>query len=246
MLLWFGGAVLVTVGAWLGYCAAVGSLRALWANTVLFNRGYRLLGAEISGIAAAAHEALAIALEHREVLAPLILVPLAIPYTGRQAVRVPLAWLVSGLGMFVVQGKFFSMHYYSVLAPLALLSAIVWCAVATRVREHRPWRQRATWIAALLLSLAAGYRTAFTWEHSAAAALRATESAAGVDLARARCRALQEPDGIGRQLAERARHEIQQGAVMLFRENTGGRHQCGLRSCLNSEGHGGGGDHGFA
>ncbi len=176
MLLWFGGAFLVTVGAWLGYCAAVGSLRALWADTVLFNRGYRLLGAEISGIAAAAHEALAIALEHREVLAPLILVPLAIPYTGRRAFRVPLAWLVSGLGMFVVQGKFFSMHYYSVLAPLALLSAIVWCAVATRVREHRPWRQRATWIAALLLSLAAGYRTAFTWEHSAAAALRATES----------------------------------------------------------------------
>ncbi|MHB8418950.1 MAG: hypothetical protein ACYDCL_12805 [Myxococcales bacterium] len=175
--------------ALLGTLVASGALQPFFIDTFEFNAGYRLLGAEIPGVWPAARELLAIALSHREVLAPLLLLALV---PARPPLALLWAWALAGLAMVLGQGKFYAYHFYPLLAPLAALSAVAVVLLLERFREPVPRRRKALWGLALAISVAAGGRTALAWGRSATASLATVGDEAARDRYLARHRT---PDG---------------------------------------------------
>ena len=153
------------------WLAATGALGDFLMDTVVFNLGHGKIGTERPELSMQALEVLAQLLNRREVLAPLLLLPLA--RLERRSTLVAGAWGLVSFLMVLVQRKFFSYHFLPLVAPLALLSAGAVRGLALRlVAEPAPRMRKVTWAIALVLTLGAGYRTAARWGRSAVAAVQ--------------------------------------------------------------------------
>ncbi len=156
---WMALGSLLPAAVLIGALSAAGAFPAFVLDTVTFNLSHQAIGAEDPRLLAQVHEFAIQLLLRREVVAPLLLLPLA--RLERRPLGLALGWLASTVAMVVAQRKFFSYHFLAMVAPLALLSAAAVRGVWSRLRNERaPGLQRATWAAALLLACAAGFRTA--------------------------------------------------------------------------------------
>lgn len=162
----------VPVLAWLAFCGATGAIEAFVVDTVHYNAGHARIGAEIGDFGLQLRETVALLLGRRDVLAPLLLLPLvAVGHGG----WVCAAWVAAALAMYFSQGKYHAAHLLPLIAPLSLLSAAGLWGLWRRIAEDgsASVARKVRWAAIILLALGAGWRTAATWAMSAGAAVAA-------------------------------------------------------------------------
>jgi hypothetical protein len=152
-----------------------GAVEDFLFDTLLYNITHNKLGPERPDTASQLQEVVAQVLNRREVVAPLLLLPLA--RADRAGVRTCLLWLGAAALMVVAQRKFYSYHFLNLVPPLAVLSAGAVRGLVVRQREERlPALRKASWSLALVLALFAGYRTVAIWGRSASMAISVANS----------------------------------------------------------------------